>query len=108
MADEPRRVLERAAAGGDVEAEQKLKRDRCRAGECCGHATSAVRQPDGCERCPFLGWDDRDEVPQCNLDSTFSVPYDSSERKIINAVPSNCPLWAGPVVVDLKQMTGRR
>lgn len=38
MTDEKRREAERLAVEGDVRALARVKRDRCRSGECCAHS----------------------------------------------------------------------
>jgi hypothetical protein len=38
VADKDRRDVERKAATGDPEAEAKLRRERCRSGQCCAHS----------------------------------------------------------------------
>lgn len=47
MSDLDIRSSERRAAVGDEEAAARLRRERCRHGQCCAHCDSAVILPDG-------------------------------------------------------------
>ena len=107
--DTDKREAEREAVAGDPAAQERLRVSRCRAGECCAHATGPkpLYTPDGCATCPFLGWRTDNEVPRCNLDGAVPVPLDNDDNPMA-AVPAACPLWNGPVLVDLHQLREMR
>lgn len=44
MSDGAQRKLEREAAAGDREAELKLRRSRCKTGQCCAHAPASAHE----------------------------------------------------------------
>ena len=107
MAETGRRENERKAAAGDPDAEQRARVDRCRASDHCAHASTPTIQPTGCKSCPFVSWRHREEEWYCGADNKIEIASDDN-YEVFDSVPSFCPLWAGPILVDLKQFEGRR
>lgn len=107
MSDVNRRKDERKAADGDLDAISRVRVGRCRDGNCCAHAKSALNTPTGCGICPFLGWDPGDESWICNIGHKVAIPTNDS-YEVMDAVPGKCPLWGGAILVDLKQLESLR
>lgn len=105
--DEQKQDLKRQAASGDPDAVAKVKMARCRSNECCAHSNAPTNTPTGCAACPFRGWRANDEIYICNLSVEITIPEDA-DGDVLDAVPAECPLWKGAVLVNLKQLAALR
>lgn len=74
-------------------------------GDSIKRPSPGMKHVDGCQNCPMAQYGFDEDSYHCGLDYKLRIyEVGNGDRSPVAAVPSECSLWGGSVVIKLSQL----